>query len=328
MTKQRERAGIKTESLFRDEDRHYRDRRSPGLVYERQRSITPTRLSHYTGYDAYRRDSSPQALYEGSTRRPRLRSPRYESPPRVRRARKTRDHRENSPIRQNTDHYDPRHHKPPSVRIGDGHGDANTVRRGGRTIKSNEGRLSYDDDIYVGPQSPQPAPKAKKTKAKNASMSKTHDQILKGGDILTHEGPEPMLNINEVEQAKQDTDRLLRELEAEISAARSSGKNSPIHVPFEAAMLQGTLEDLDKNMHMDETNIHETNSPQSDEQRDDTYTVKDDSTSFEAPDGNRYRLVTETQFRPEILALFNSRANPIINNRSDRKAASQMWTFF
>ncbi|KAK7755539.1 Protein mpe1 [Diatrype stigma] len=211
---------------------------------------------------------------------------------------------------------------------GDNHADTSAARGLDRIVRSDEGRLSYDDELYIDAQSPPPAPKTKKTtkakKTKKAPKSKPDDQLLKEGNVLEHEGPEPVLNTEEVEQSKQDTDQFLRELEAEILAARSSEGNSPIHVPFEAAMLQGTREDLDNNVGIDETNMDETNSPQSD----DTCTVKDDSTSFEAPDGNRYRLVTETHFRPEIRALFNSRANPIINNRSNRKAASQMWTFF
>ncbi|EMR62008.1 hypothetical protein UCREL1_11053 [Eutypa lata UCREL1] len=218
-------------------------------------------------------------------------------------------HKENALIREDATDYNPSDRKTFFIRTGGGHGNNKAKRIDSVGMRADEGRLSYDDDIFIDSQQFLQTPKTKKTHKPD-----TDDQVSEEGEFVKVARSEPVLIPEEAEQAKRDTDRLLGELEAEILATLPSIKGTAPCGPSGVAMLDTHHNDAG-HMDIDEGTC------QSDA---DTGPAEVDLALIESPDGTRYRLVTETQFSPEIVALFRNRENPILNSKDNRKTASQM----
>ncbi|TRX98296.1 hypothetical protein FHL15_000941 [Xylaria flabelliformis] len=156
-----------------------------------------------------------------------------------------------------------------------------------KVTKTDEGRLTYDDESEIVPESSPCSPIASPQRRMTAGST--------GGE-------EVFSDDSEIETKADD---FLRGLAAEIMLKD-----------------ENIAESIEENAYEDES---EFDGGHTIEDYTDKSNCSDMAIEFKSPvPGPTYRLVQCPPFRPEIVSLFNTRENPIINSRANRKTACQM----
>ncbi|RYP71528.1 hypothetical protein DL769_004682 [Monosporascus sp. CRB-8-3] len=290
LTKQRERAGIKARSPTQGESHRYRGRRSPSFPYERSRSRSPTCPPRHNGYDAYRPGSSAQV---------RMRAGRYT--------------REDTPNSQGAGECNTRGRKAVPSRNLDNGSSAKAKHRNEPRPKRNEGRLSYDDDVFIDPQRALQTPKAK-----SAAKQQTSGQTESKDEVAKDTKSEAVITSEDAKKAEEEAEKFLQVMELEIGSVKTAVKDAKRGTASDQTDTRVPAHDgADDNLGINEEACEEDDRNAS--------AAEDDPTIFQAPDGIRYRLVRESRFRPEVVALFKGRANPIVHSMANRRTARQVW---
>ncbi|RYP65506.1 hypothetical protein DL771_008263 [Monosporascus sp. 5C6A] len=290
LTIQRERAGIKARSPIRGENHRYRGRRSPSFPYERSRSRTPSRPPRHNGYDAYRPGNGAQV---------RMRTGRYT--------------REDTPISQGAGECNTRGRKTVLSRNLDIGSSAEAKHRNGPRPKESEGRLSYDDDVFIDSQRALQTPKPKTaTKQQANRQTESKDEAAKDAESEAVISPEDSKN------AEEEAEKFLQVMKLEIGTVDMAVKHAKPGIASDQADARVPTHDgADDNLGINEEARQEDDGA--------AFAAGDDPTLFQAPDGIQYRLVRESRFRPEVVALFKGRANPIVHSMANRRSARQVW---
>ncbi|KAL7627827.1 hypothetical protein AAE478_002022 [Parahypoxylon ruwenzoriense] len=299
LTRQRQRAAGRSRTPTRDDGRHYRGRRSP----LRRRSRSPVIRSRRKGYDIYRPDDSWRDWNEDFGWRSRSPVDRDDVSPWTTRERLTREwqHFRESPPRYAPDKYRPRGGSPtPPHRH---RHRARDIQRSpdplprlrGVEDRAREGRLAYDDDVYMdSDHSPQTPKQRAPTKVRKANEDDNQDEVMEDVSPDVDDTPE------EVERAKREANEFLSALAIELFSDRTRSRSTG-----ESVVTNGGVGESD-----DEMSVDECNDGISD-------TAKDNSSSPQIPD----RVVREPRFQPEVVSLFRNYPNPIVNSRTSRKSA-------
>ncbi|RYP07407.1 hypothetical protein DL764_002542 [Monosporascus ibericus] len=290
LTKQRERAGIRARSPVRGETHRYRRRRSPSFPYERSRSRTPTRPPRRKGSDAYRPGNSAQV---------RMRMGHYA--------------REDAPISEGAGECNIRGRKAVPSRNLDNRSSAKAEHRNEPRPKRNEGRLSYDDDVFIDSQRALQTPKANTaTKQQASGRTKSKDEVVKDTESEAVIAPE------DTKKAEEEAEKFLQVMKLEIGTVDMTVKDAKPGIASDQANARVPAHDGAD----DELGI---NGEACQGDGGDASAAEDDPTLFQSPDGIQYRLVRESRFRLEVVALFKGRANPIVHSMANRRSARQVW---
>lgn len=294
LTKQRERSKTtetpELQAPTEGHDRQYRDRLSSAKWSQNHsRSRSPDRGSMYRrSADLYRPDYGPIARDEENARRSRQ-GEEFDISPYSARARLTQE-----PTRFE--------HWPsalPPLNFGFNRAKKKENRSwhrepGNVTKRGDEGRLAYDDDIYVPVLSPSsPLSPSANCQPSTSMVSSSKDEVL--GCVSSSVIVAP----DDVDIARGKADEFLQALAAEFSfqdetvpRSITSNDNGIGIYPDDSSCSNVTVE-------------HESPGPQV------------------APRSEDER-VDNPRFGPEVMSLFENRDFPIIHKRASRKTASQM----
>ncbi|RYP26899.1 hypothetical protein DL768_011515 [Monosporascus sp. mg162] len=221
--------------------------------------------------------------------------------------------REDTPVSQGAGECNIRGRKAATSRNPDNRSSAKAEHRNEPRSKRNEGRLSYDDDVFIDSQGALQTPKAKTATKQHASgQTDSKDEAAKDTEseaVITPEGPK---------KAEEEAEKFLQVLKLEIGTVDTAVKDAKSGIASDQAEARVPAHGgADDNL-----GIHE-DACQGDDG--DASAAEDDPTLFQAPDGIQYRLVRESRFRPEVVALFKRRENPIVHSMANRRSARQVW---
>ncbi|RYP90861.1 hypothetical protein DL770_002999 [Monosporascus sp. CRB-9-2] len=179
--------------------------------------------------------------------------------------------------------------------------------------KRNEGRLSYDDDVFIDSQRALQTPKAK-TVTKQQVSGRTESKDVAAKDTES----EAVIAPEDSKKAGEEAEKFLQVMKLEIGAVDKVVKGAKPGIASDQADARVPAHDgADDNLGINEEACQGCDG--------DASAAEDDPTLFQAPDGIQYRLVRESRFRPEVVALFKGRANPIVYSMANRRSARQVW---
>lgn len=179
-------------------------------------------------------------------------------------------------------------------------------RRGHRDLdkvaKTDEGRLAYDDESELGPKSSPYSPIASPQRHVNAGSIGGEEVVLSSLSSL-------VVAPDDISQVEIKAEDFLSALAAEFILKQENTSRSTEADTYDDEMRA----DGDQTMkdHMAGSECSDT-------------TIESKPPAVQTTPSPKYRLVQCPPFRPEIVSLFYTRANPIINSRANRKTASQM----
>ncbi|RYO81082.1 hypothetical protein DL766_004804 [Monosporascus sp. MC13-8B] len=180
--------------------------------------------------------------------------------------------------------------------------------------KRNEGRLSYDDDVFIDSHRALQTPKAKTaTKQQASGQTESKDGVAKETES------EAVITPEDSKRAEEEAEKFLQVMKLEIGTVDTAVKDAkPATASGQADTRVPAHDGADDSLGINEEACQEGDDG-------DTSAAEDDPTLFQAPDGIQYRLVRESRFRTEVVALFKGRANPIVHSMANRRSARQVW---
>ncbi|RYO96900.1 hypothetical protein DL765_011473 [Monosporascus sp. GIB2] len=195
----------------------------------------------------------------------------------------------------------------------DNRGGAKVKYRDESRPKRNEGRLSYDDDVFIDSQRALQTPKAKTaTKQQASGQTESKDGVAKATES------EDVITPEDSKKAEEEAEKFLQVMKLKIGTVDTAVEDAkPGIVSGQTDMRVPAHDGADDSLGIYEEVCQEDDG--------DTSAAEDDPTLFQAPDGIQYRLVRESRFRPEVVALFKGRANPIVHSMANRRSARQVW---
>ncbi|KAI0913236.1 hypothetical protein F4823DRAFT_87087 [Ustulina deusta] len=325
LTKQREKATTQNReprTPSRSGRRHYQDRdaltirsrdryrsHSPKQrSRDRYRSRSPEARRHrQSGGDSY----SARTGNEGDRYCPQY-SNELDVSPYTTRARLTRalymsldvtDRRESpsrsggDPFRSECQHGTPSLHSPVFMRAQQQDRDLDKVTRSG-----DEGRLAYDDEIDTLAE-PKASPCSTVTDPSRHTISIGEEDVA--GSAL----PPVVVAPEDLKEIKDKTEEFLCALAAEIMLEGEDSRRSMVVNTCDAEM--GVDCDPSREIRIDDNNHSDV-------------ATEPETSVVQTTPGPKYRPVQCPPFSPEVVALFRTRENPIINARTNRTTASQM----
>ncbi|KAI0458669.1 hypothetical protein F5B21DRAFT_511862 [Xylaria acuta] len=276
---------------------------------------TPTRSSrhHYQPQESSAtrlRDRYRSHSPEHARNRYRSRTPEYRRPQRDdRRRRRHKDEPDVSPytarVRLTREFRSssrstppPLHHCPSPLvkKLWRGHRDLDKV------TKTDEGRLAYDDESEIGPKSSPCSPIASSQRHMNTCSVGGEDVILSALSSM-------VVAPDDLDQVELKAEDFLRALAAEMMLEN-----------------ENTSQSTEANIYEDESGVdsgHVMEHCMEGSNCSDT-AIESELPAVQATSSPKYRLVQCPPFRPEVVSLFDTRENPIINSTTNRKTACQM----
>ncbi|RYP22490.1 hypothetical protein DL767_009024 [Monosporascus sp. MG133] len=221
--------------------------------------------------------------------------------------------REDTPISQGAVECNTRRRKAVPSRNLDNRSSAKAERRDEPRPKRNEGRLSYDDDVFIDSERALQTPKVKTaTKQQASGQTESKDEVAKDTES------EAVITPEDSKKAEEEAEKFLQVMKLEIGTVDTVVKDAGPGIASDQADARVLAHDgADDNLGINEEACQGDDG--------DVSATEDDPTLFQAPDGIQYRLVRESRFRPEVVALFKGRANPIVHSMANRRSARQVW---